>query len=113
MHTIFTAHPDYEITCLVRSEKGADLLSKKYPSVRLVRGDLGNAAVLTYESSKADIVCHLASCEHLSAAQAIAEGDRQSSSKKKTTAWIHFSGSDILCFEDLNKETYGQKSDKV
>lgn len=57
LHAIATAHPEYDITCLVRnSDKGAKV-AKDYPSIKLVYGDLDKAELLEDESKKADIVC--------------------------------------------------------
>lgn len=53
---IVAAHPDWEITCLVRnSDKGATV-AKVYPSIRLVYGDLDATTLIEEEASKADIV---------------------------------------------------------
>lgn len=50
------AHPDYDITCLVRnSDKGAQIASQ-YSRVRLVYGDLDSAELLDEEAQKADII---------------------------------------------------------
>jgi len=50
------AHPDYEITCLVRnSDKGAQV-AKDYPSIRFAYGELNDVKLIEEESSKADIV---------------------------------------------------------
>lgn len=56
MFAIAHAHPDYEITALVRnSEKGAQVASQ-YPKIRLVYGDNKSSDVIREEVSKADIV---------------------------------------------------------
>ena len=50
------AHPDYDITCLVRnSDKGAQVASH-YSRVKLVYGDLDSAELLEKEAKKADII---------------------------------------------------------
>lgn len=113
LYTITKAHPEYKISCLVRSTECGELLGKLYPSIRLVHGSLDNAELLAEESKNADIVCHLANGEHLASVQAIAQGVRQNSISKKTTAVIHLSGSDLLCFDDLNQKIFGVKSNKV
>jgi len=57
LKAIIDAHPDYEITALVRnSDKGAQVAAV-YPKVSLVYGDLDSTDLLTKETSKADIVC--------------------------------------------------------
>ncbi len=50
------AHPDYDITCLVRnSDKGAQVASQ-YSRVKLVYGDLDSTELLEEEARKADII---------------------------------------------------------
>jgi uncharacterized protein YbjT (DUF2867 family) len=57
LYAIVEAHPEYEITALVRnSDKGAQV-AKDYSKVQLVYGDLDSTDVITEESRKADIVC--------------------------------------------------------
>jgi N-acetyl-gamma-glutamylphosphate reductase len=56
IHAIAKAHPEYEITCLVRnSDKGA-LVAKDFPKIKLVYGDLDKVDLIEEESKKADIV---------------------------------------------------------
>jgi N-acetyl-gamma-glutamylphosphate reductase len=56
LYEIAQAHPDYEITALVRnSDKGAKV-AKVYPRIRLVYGDLDSADLIATEAQKADIV---------------------------------------------------------
>jgi N-acetyl-gamma-glutamylphosphate reductase len=50
IYAIAQAHPEYQITCLVRnSDKGA-LVAKEYPAIRLVYGDLDSTEILREES---------------------------------------------------------------
>jgi uncharacterized protein YbjT (DUF2867 family) len=56
LHAITKAHPDWEITALVRnSSKGAKVASQ-YASVRLVYGDLESTELIAEEAKNADIV---------------------------------------------------------
>jgi uncharacterized protein YbjT (DUF2867 family) len=56
LHVITKAHPDWEITALVRnSSKGAKVASQ-YPSVRLVYGDLECTDLIAEEAKNADII---------------------------------------------------------
>ena len=56
LEAIVNAHPEYDITCLVRnSDKGAQV-AKQFPKVKLVYGDLDSGDVIEEESKKADIV---------------------------------------------------------
>ena len=59
IYAIETAHPEYEITCLVRnSDKGAQV-AQEYPNFELVYGDLDSVDLIEEESKKADIVCRM------------------------------------------------------
>ncbi|KAJ4252485.1 hypothetical protein NW762_011086 [Fusarium torreyae] len=112
LFTLIKAHPEYEITALVRNKDKGGLVTKQFPSVRLVYGDLDNFELLADEVSKADIVGHWASCEHEGAAKAIVEGLARKD--RETPGFlIHLSGADIICFEDITEETYGIKRDRI
>lgn len=56
MVEIVNVHPDWDITCLVRSnEKGAQITAA-FPEVRVVYGDLNSRELIEEEASHADIV---------------------------------------------------------
>lgn len=55
-HEIYTAHPDWDYTCLVRSSDKAAPVAAKYPSVHFAYGNGSDAALLEEEASKADII---------------------------------------------------------
>jgi hypothetical protein len=95
LDVITNAHPEYEITALVRNAEKAAGLTKKYPKVKIVSGDLDSASLIEGESSKADIVLHFADCDHVASAEAIVKG--LSSSERSTPSYlIHTSGAAIL-----------------
>ena len=106
MYALEKKFPDFEYTTLVRnSEKGA-LVAAAYPKIRLVYGTLDDSALLEAESARADIVLHTAdSSDHAGAAHAIAAG---LASKQKPGFWIHTSGTGILCWKDMETQTYGE-----
>lgn len=57
LYAIATAHPDYDITALVRNtDKGAKVAAQ-FAAVKLVYGDLDSTALIEDESRAADIVC--------------------------------------------------------
>ena len=65
LYAIVTAHPDYDITALVRnSDKGA-LVAKESARVKLVYGDLDSVALLEEEAGKADVVCRELICFYI------------------------------------------------
>ncbi|KAH0424831.1 hypothetical protein CcaCcLH18_11329 [Colletotrichum camelliae] len=109
LFTLTTAHPDYQVTALVRNKEKGDILHAQYPAVRLVYGTLDDFALLAEVTSKADVTCHLANCEHEAGAKAIAEG----LSRNHTGYAIHLSGADNICYPDLNAGTYGKEGDCV
>lgn len=124
---IATAHPDYQITALVRnSDKGAKVAAA-YPSVRLVYGDLDSTDLLTTEASKADIVARtsaishvffnlltisiyiadLANADHEDGAQALVKG---LSAREQPSFLIHTSGTGILLHDDFERlHSFGER----
>lgn len=56
LHVLKTAHPDYRIRALVRDSVKADSVSKAYPDVQIILGDLDSASIIEEEASQADIV---------------------------------------------------------
>ncbi|CAH0000749.1 unnamed protein product [Clonostachys byssicola] len=112
LSVLVEAHPEYHITCLARSTEKALVLTSRYPSLSVILGDLDDSTLLAEQVAKADIVCHLANCEHLGAVQAISSGLSQLNASGSTKAFIHLSGADILCFEDVNELTYGTRRDR-
>lgn len=112
LHTIAKAHPEYQITCLVRNSSKGALVAKAYPKIRLVYGDLDSSELIREESTNADIVCHFANCDHESSATAIVEG--LSARRAGGPGFlIHTSGTGILEVEDLMRGTYGTEADTV
>jgi len=107
LYAISEAHPDYEITALVRnSDKGAKV-AKVYPSIRLVYGDLDSSDLITAEAQKADIVLHCANADHPGAAEAIVKG---LAAQSKPTFLIHTSGTGILLYDDFERlRSFGEK----
>ena len=55
-HALATAHPEYELTCLVRSSDKGAKLAAAFPAVRLVYGTLDSLDLVERESKDADIV---------------------------------------------------------
>jgi N-acetyl-gamma-glutamylphosphate reductase len=56
MHALYDAHPDWDYTCLVRTEDKAEKVKKAFPKARIVIGDLEASDILEAESAQADIV---------------------------------------------------------
>ncbi|KAK0953315.1 hypothetical protein LTS01_024443, partial [Friedmanniomyces endolithicus] len=112
LKAIIDAHPEYEITALVRnSDKGAQVAAV-YPKVSLVYGDLDSTDLLTKEASKADIVCHFANADHAPAATALTTG-LATHPASNPGFLIHTSGTGILLYADIRSATYGEASPKI
>lgn len=106
---IISAHPEYDITALVRDPQKATAITTKYPNVKTVSGDLDSGSLIEGESSKADIVLHFADCDHVPSAKSIVAG----LSKRATPSYlIHTSGSAILIDMSLT-EKFGGYDPKV
>ncbi|KAK4982202.1 hypothetical protein LTR50_007807 [Elasticomyces elasticus] len=112
LYAIAHAHPEYDITCLVRnSDKGA-VIAAEYPKIRLVYGDLDSSELLEEEARKADVVCHFANADHEGAAIALIKG-LVSHPSSGPVYYIHTSGTGILTFGDVERQTFGEASEKI
>ncbi|PGH20345.1 hypothetical protein AJ80_03613 [Polytolypa hystricis UAMH7299] len=111
LYRIHEAHPDWEITALVRNSDRGAVIASKYPTVNLVYGSLNSADVIEEEAKKADIVYHFANCDHVASARAIAKGLAAHTSDRPGH-WIHISGTGSLVFEDLRAFRIGELRDK-
>jgi len=108
---VFTrAHPEWEVTCLVRNSAKGSLIASQYPKIRLVYGDLDSTDLITEEAKNADIVYHFANCDHEASAHAISKGLSQ---RTAPAYWIHTSGTLILGWETMEKGCYGEELPKV
>jgi hypothetical protein len=54
LHTIVTAHPEYDVTVLLRNVP--DQFDAAYPNVKTVKGDYDNFDILAKSASEADVV---------------------------------------------------------
>ncbi|PLN83148.1 transcription factor/nuclear export subunit protein 2-domain-containing protein [Aspergillus taichungensis] len=105
-YNVIQAHPDWEVSALVRNKDKAAQLTSKYPNVRVVIGDLDSVDVIEEETKNADIVFNCADCDHVASAEAIARGLAHHTPEKPV--WlIHTSGTGILTVEDFRTNTWG------
>ncbi|KAF2753595.1 NAD(P)-binding protein [Pseudovirgaria hyperparasitica] len=113
-HVLHDKHPDWTYSVLVRSQDKADKIKAAFPDVRTVLGDLDNSAILTEESSGANIVIHTADAsDHAGAARAIAEGILKGHSSENPGYYLHTSGTGILTYTDSEADRYGEPTDKI
>lgn len=56
LYVLQSTHPEYECSVLVRDSSKAAAVSKAYPNVRIVLGDLDSASLIEGEASRADVV---------------------------------------------------------
>jgi hypothetical protein len=110
LYAIVQAHPDLDITAIVRnSDKGAKVAAQ-YPKIRLVYGDLDDVELLTIEASNADIVLHTAHADHVPAAHALVAGLAK---KEKPGFLIHTSGTGLLSGIDYINKAFGVPSSHI
>ncbi|KAJ5317821.1 hypothetical protein N7508_002329 [Penicillium antarcticum] len=106
LFAIASAHPDWQLSALVRTQEKASEVTSKYPQIRTVIGDLDSSELIEEEVKNADILYHFADCDHVAAAQAIAKGAQYHTSERPL--WlIHTSGTGILTVEDQRAGTCG------
>lgn len=56
---VYNAHKDYEYTVLVRDEARAQLVTAKYPTVKVAHGALEDTDVIEKAAAEADIVIRM------------------------------------------------------
>ncbi|KAI9039444.1 NAD-dependent epimerase/dehydratase family protein [Aspergillus affinis] len=106
LYTITNAHPDWQLSALVRNKDKAEQVKTQYPNIRIIYGDLDSSDIIEEEVKNADIVFHFADCDHVAAAQAISKGSENHTAERPL--WlIHTSGTAILTVEDRRAYTYG------
>lgn len=107
----------------MRNTDSGAKVAASYPTVRLVYGSLDDAAILTEEAARADIVLRMLfvvdhsiadmrldtadSSDHAGAAQALTAGLAKHSADTPGY-YIHLSGTGILMWYDAEHERYGQ-----
>lgn len=56
LHLLRSTHPEYHCSVLLRDSNKAAAVSKAYPEVRIVLGDLDSTALIEEEARQADVV---------------------------------------------------------
>ncbi|KAF8860030.1 NAD(P)-binding protein [Acephala macrosclerotiorum] len=101
LETLLTKHPEYPITCMVRTSSQVEQLTTKYPSLHFVLGDLDSTDLLTEQKT--------ADCDHVNSIKAILSGLSDRTRSKKGT-FIQLSGAASIL--DISNG-YGQASTKI
>ncbi|CAG8275825.1 unnamed protein product [Penicillium nalgiovense] len=105
-YAVHQAHPDWEYSLLIRNKDKGAQVARKYPSARIVYGDLNSPDIIEEEVKNADIIYHCADCDHVASAKAIAKGLAHHT--PSNPVWlIHTSGTGVLTIEDFRTNTFG------
>lgn len=107
-YTLYNTHPDWDYTLLVRNPERGVPVAAKYPSAKLVYGDLSASDVLSAAAAEADVVVHAAHSDHREAATAIAKGIARGHNADKPGYLIFVSGTGMLMYHDIHAKRYGQ-----
>jgi nucleoside-diphosphate-sugar epimerase len=97
----------YKVTTLVRRKEAVQELEKD--GIKTVMGTIDDAAIITEQTIKSDIVIHTATADHLESVEAVIAGIEKRASKGLFTIYIHTSGCSFLS-DDSNGE---YKSDMI
>lgn len=100
------------ITVLVRNIEKGSLISKLFPKITLVYGDLDDVELLEEESTKAHIILNWANSDHPSSTSAIVRGAKKHTAEKPVFL-IHTSGTGILTWKTVETKTFGELEEKV
>ncbi|PWN93498.1 hypothetical protein FA10DRAFT_277298 [Acaromyces ingoldii] len=86
--------PDLKLTALTRREEQAKELQDL--GIEPIKGGLDDASIIKEHASKADIVIHVATADHLESALAVVDGIKSRADKSKKVVYIHTSGNNEL-----------------
>ncbi|KAJ5172510.1 hypothetical protein N7492_005103, partial [Penicillium capsulatum] len=112
LHLLRSTHPEYQCSVLLRDSAKAAAVSKAYPEVRIVSGDLDSASLIAEEARQADVVINTASNKHMGSVEAIARG-LANRTGPKPGHWIQVSGASVLSIPDIVNGTFGDASGKL
>ncbi|UPK92247.1 hypothetical protein LCI18_003182 [Fusarium solani-melongenae] len=107
LNTLVTAHPDYNISVLLR--KPIASFSDAYPGVKVLLGDFDSTDLLKDAASKADIVIHHGNSDYVPAVKSLIAGVIERAQASKPAFYIHLGGTAIIA--DYNN--LGELSPKV
>jgi hypothetical protein len=97
------------VFCLIRGTENANLVSKAYPDIHVVEGDLDNASLIEQEARNSDIVVNLAATNHISSATCISKG-LTDPERDMPAHWIQMSGATLLAGKEITEGRFGFES---
>ncbi|KAL0579458.1 hypothetical protein V5O48_002564 [Marasmius crinis-equi] len=110
LNTIYTKHPNYDITVLLRNPPAT--FPSTYPNAKVIRGTYDDAEILSAGAAEADIVVHSGDSDHEPSIKALLSGLLSSATKDKPKYLIHLSGTGIVS-DFLSLDYLGKKNPKV
>ncbi|KNG51006.1 nucleoside-diphosphate-sugar epimerase [Stemphylium lycopersici] len=107
LHTIATAHPEYNITVLLR--RMPENFQSTYPNIAIIKGDYSSTDLIASAAEQADIVVHNGDSDHEPSLNAIINGLL----RRSTPGYLlHLSGTGIV--SDWADATYlGKLNPKI
>ncbi|KAI8716794.1 hypothetical protein NCS52_00973800 [Fusarium sp. LHS14.1] len=94
LNTLVTAHPEYDITVLLRKPSAS--FSVAYPGVKVLLGDFDSTELLKEAASKAEIVIHHGNSDYAPAVKALIAGVIERAQASKPAFYIHLGGTAII-----------------
>ncbi|KAF1941140.1 NAD(P)-binding protein [Clathrospora elynae] len=107
LHTIATAHPEYDITVLLR--KTPEAFKSTYPNIKVIEGDYDGADAIAGAAEMADIVVHNGDSDHKPSLNAIISGLLKRSSPGYL---LHLSGTGIVS-DWMDEQYLGKLNPKI
>ncbi|PYH96500.1 NAD(P)-binding protein [Aspergillus ellipticus CBS 707.79] len=112
LYALKASLPDCQYTAVLRDQEKANKISKDYPDVHILIGDLDDSALLEEQARQADVVVHAASTSHIKSVEAISRGLKDPS-RPKTGHWVQISGASVLSIPDIEKNAFGEGSTHI
>ncbi|EEU38636.1 uncharacterized protein NECHADRAFT_82985 [Fusarium vanettenii 77-13-4] len=94
LNTLVTAHPEYDITVLLRKPLAS--FSDAHPGVKVLLDDFDSTEILKEAASKADIVIHHGNSDYAPAVKALIAGVIERAPASKLAFYIHLGGTAII-----------------
>ncbi|KAL4887809.1 hypothetical protein BDV59DRAFT_211989 [Aspergillus ambiguus] len=112
LHLLRSRHPEYRYSVLLRDSGKAASISKTYPDIRVVLGDLDAASLIEEEVRQSDIIINAASSGHIKCVEAIGRGIA-TRTDSKPAHWIQISGASVHSIPDIVNGTFGESTGTI